>query len=107
MVADLPALCAEFGGMRVTLLRHGSRDGSGAHGFHGHAPSLTPIQSEREKERWKVNLSLKSFVFALKNPHNFTARKLLLLRFLGGSNFSWWRPSFRKLPLSRVRGIAQ
>jgi hypothetical protein len=85
------ALC-EFGGMRFTLLWR--RDGLGARHFHwrcnGHAPTLALIhdrgeyfrgftrvvwKSQREK---KVDASLKSFRFTLKNPHNFPARKYAL-----------------------------
>jgi hypothetical protein len=46
--ADLPALFAEFGGKRFTLLWRGSRDGFGPSDFHGRcndrAPTLTLIQ---------------------------------------------------------------
>jgi hypothetical protein len=103
IVADFPALFAEFRGKRFTLLWRGSRDGFGARDFHGrcdgHAPTLTLIQDtegnifggftpvqwesgthdKRASQRlWKSNCckadpSLKSFLFTLKNPHNFPA----------------------------------
>jgi hypothetical protein len=48
IVADFPALFAEFGGKRFTLLWRGSRDGFGARDFHGRcdgrAPTLTLIE---------------------------------------------------------------
>jgi hypothetical protein len=48
IVADFPALFAEFGGKRFALLWRGSGNGFRARGFHGrchgHAPTLTLIQ---------------------------------------------------------------
>jgi hypothetical protein len=47
IVADFPALFAEFGGKRFALLWRGSRDGFRARDFHGccnrHAPTLALI----------------------------------------------------------------
>jgi hypothetical protein len=105
IVADFPALFAEFRGKRFTLLWRGSRDGFGARDFHGrcdgHANTLvlildmegnifggfTPV--EWESREWngkyrsensctKADPSLKSFLFTLKNPHNIPARKFAL-----------------------------
>jgi hypothetical protein len=108
IVADFPALFAEFGGNRLTLLWRGSRDGFRARAFHrrcdGHAPTLTLIQDtegnifggftpgERESRTYnreasralgrsngyKADPSLRSFPFTMKNPHNFSARKFAL-----------------------------
>jgi hypothetical protein len=105
IVADFPALFAEFREKRFTLLWRGSRDGFGARDFHGrcggHAPTLiliqdtagnifggfTPVELESRKWNgkcgpenncWKADPSLKSFLFTLKNPHNFPARKFAL-----------------------------
>jgi hypothetical protein len=101
IVADFPALFAEFRGKRFTLLWRGSHDGFGPRDFHGrcdgHAPTLTLIQDTlgsifggftplewespvwngkigREDNRSKADPSLKSFRFTLKNPHNSPAR---------------------------------
>jgi hypothetical protein len=91
IVAAFPALFADFGGKRFTLLWRGSRDGFGARDFHsrcdGHAATLTLIQDTkgsifggftpvrwRSRGNWKADPSLKSFLFTLKNPHNFPAR---------------------------------
>jgi hypothetical protein len=108
IVADFPALFAEFRGKRFTLLWRGSRDGFGARDFHrrcdGHAPTLTLIQDTAGNAfggftpvKWesrqydkqasqalgrsnccKADPSLKSFLFTLKNPHNLPARKFAL-----------------------------
>jgi hypothetical protein len=96
IVADFPGLFAEFRGKRFALLWRGSRDGFSARDFHGrcagHAPTLTLIQDtdgnifggftpvEWESRQWspKADPSLKSFLFTLKNPHNFPARKFEL-----------------------------
>jgi hypothetical protein len=99
---DFPALFAElckksfFGReKRFTLLWRGSRDGFGARDFHcrcdGHAPTLTLIEDTKGSifggftpVKWesdggyKADPSLKSFLFTLKNPHNFPARKFAL-----------------------------
>jgi hypothetical protein len=90
-----PGLLAEFRGKRFTLLWRGTRDGFGAGDFHercdGHANTLTfiedtegnifggftPVEWET-RERDKADPSLKSFLFTLKNPHNFPARKFAL-----------------------------
>jgi hypothetical protein len=102
IVADFTALFAEFSGKRFTLLWRGSRDGFGARDFHSRcddrAPTLTLIRDtegnifggftplEWKSREWtgklgpegnccKADPSLKSFLFTLKNPHNFPARK--------------------------------
>jgi hypothetical protein len=100
IVADFPALFAEFRGKRFTLLWRGSRDGFGARDFHGrcdgHAPTLTLIQDTEGNifggftpvewesrtgdfhECFEADPSLESFPFPLKNPHNFPVRKFAL-----------------------------
>jgi hypothetical protein len=98
IAADFPALFAEFRGKRFALLWRGSRDGFGARDFHGrcdrHAHTLTLIQdtegnifggftpveweSPTRSYEKKADPSLKSFLFTLKNPHNFPARKFAL-----------------------------
>jgi hypothetical protein len=106
--ADFPTLFAEFRVNHFLLLWRGSRDGFGARDFHcrcdGRAPTLTLIQDTKgnifggftpvkwvsrewdEKatealgwdNRLKADPSLKSFLFTLKNPHNFPARKFAM-----------------------------
>jgi hypothetical protein len=101
IVADFPALFAEFRGKRFTLLWRGSRDGFRATTFHGrcdgHANTLTliedtagnifggftPVEWESRKydtksASFKGDPSLKSFLFTLKNPHIFPASKFAL-----------------------------
>jgi hypothetical protein len=95
IVPQKPALFAEFGGKRFTLLWRGSRDGFGAKDFHrrcdGHANTLTLIEDTGwnifggfTPVKWesiggaKADPSLMSFLFTLKNPHNFPARKFAL-----------------------------
>jgi hypothetical protein len=82
-------------GKRFTLLWRGSRDGFGARNFHGHcdghAPTLALIQDTDgnifggftptmwdSNCAYKADPSLKSFLFGLKNPHNFPARTFAL-----------------------------
>jgi hypothetical protein len=95
IVADFPALFAEFHGKRSTLLWRGSRHGFDAGDFHGrcdgHANTLTliedtagnifggftPVEWESGWKR-KADPSVKSFLFSLKNPHDFPARKFVL-----------------------------
>jgi hypothetical protein len=91
-VADFPALFAEFRGKRFTLLWRGSRDGFSARDFHrrcdGYAPTLTLIEDTNGNifggftlVKWdssgdgRADPGLKSFLFTLKNPHNFPPRK--------------------------------
>jgi hypothetical protein len=98
IVADFPALFAEFRGKRFTLLWRGSRDGFGARDFHGrcdgHANTLTLIEDTEgnifggftpvkwepgpSKGKFKTDPSLKSFLFTLRNPHKVPARKFAL-----------------------------
>jgi hypothetical protein len=83
---------------RSSLLWRGSRDGFGVRAFHsrcdGHANTLVLIQDTEGNifggftpVKWesrpyslynKVDQSLKSFLFTLKNPHNVPARKFAL-----------------------------
>jgi hypothetical protein len=108
IVPQGPALFAEFRGKRFTLLWRGSRDGFRARNFHDrcdfHANTLTLILDTRgsifggftpvkwesrvydkkatealgRDNRFKADPSLGSFIFTLKNPHNFPARKFAL-----------------------------
>jgi hypothetical protein len=104
IIADFPALFAEFRGKGFTLLWRGSRDGFRAGDFHdrcdGHANTLTFIEDTERNifggftpvkwetpSSWKAvfgddgnraDWSLKSFLFTLKNPHKFPARKFAL-----------------------------
>jgi hypothetical protein len=94
----LPVLFAEFCGKRFTLLWRGSRDGFRAKTFHrrcdGHANTLTLIEdtegnifggftpaaweSGKKSLLARADPSLKSFLFTLKNPRSFPARKFAL-----------------------------
>jgi hypothetical protein len=98
IVSGFPAIFEEFKAKKFTLLWRGSRDGCSVGEFHsrcdGHANTLTvildtkgnifggftPLEWESHtKERYsKADASLKSFVFTLKNPHNFPARRFAL-----------------------------
>jgi hypothetical protein len=95
IVADFPALFAEFRGKRFLLLWRGGRDGFRVRDFHrrcdGHANTLTLIEDTEGNifggftpVKWDSNSngkpdpSLKSFLFTLKNPHNFPARTFAL-----------------------------
>jgi hypothetical protein len=105
VISDFPEIFAEFRGKRFSLLWRGSRDGFGASEFHGrcdgHANTLTVIFDTRgnifggftplkwESRVWNGNIwdenntimaddSQKSFVFTLKNPHSYPARKFAL-----------------------------
>jgi hypothetical protein len=89
------SLFKELAGKRFTLLWRVSRDGFGARDFHnrcdGHGNTLTfiedtggnifggfsPLTWESEC-RHKADSSGKSFLFTLKNPHNFPAKKFAL-----------------------------
>jgi hypothetical protein len=97
IVADFPELFAEFSGKRFTLLWRASRDGFDAQAFHnrcdGHANTLTLIEDtegnifggftpvaweSRKGNSFKADPSQKTFLFTLKNPHNFPAKKFAL-----------------------------
>jgi hypothetical protein len=95
IISDFPKLFGEFRGKRFSLLWRGSRDGFTAKGFHGrcdgHGNTLTVILDTKgnifggftpiiweSSNRWKVDESLKSFLFTLKNPHNFTSTRFIL-----------------------------
>jgi hypothetical protein len=102
---EFPKIFAEFRKNQISLLWRGSRDGFGASEFHGrcdgHADTLTVILDtkgnvfggftpvEWESRVWngkqfdksntlKADESQKSFVFSLKNPCNFRAKKFVL-----------------------------
>jgi hypothetical protein len=122
IVADFPALFAEFRNKRFTLLWRGSRDGFGARDFHKrcdlHANTLTLIQDTGGnifggftpvkwewsfRPKWKGDQSLKSFLFTLKNPHNFPARKFGLKAEAKDEAIicdSSWGPRFRDIRVS-------
>jgi hypothetical protein len=89
---DFPAIFEDFKDKKFTLLWRGSRDGFKAEQFHrrcdGHANTLvvildtdgnifggfTPVKWESSKNgKDKADPSQKSFLFTLKNPHNFPA----------------------------------
>jgi hypothetical protein len=102
IVAQFPAVFAEFRGKRFTLLCRGSRDGFRAKDFHircdGHANTLTFIEDTKGnifgiftpvewdsrlplENLWlcyKVDLSLRNFLFTLKNPNSFPASTFAL-----------------------------
>jgi hypothetical protein len=108
IVAEFPALFAEFGEQRFTLLWRGGRHGFAARDFHdrcdGHAPTLTLIedtggnifggftpvnwesrrydaqesQALHRNNCFKGDSSLKSFLFTLKNPDKLPPKKFTL-----------------------------
>jgi hypothetical protein len=87
-----PGLFLEFRGKQFTLLWRGSRDGFGGRDFHGrcdgHANTLTLILDTEgnifggftplEWQSCGYDFRRKSFIFTLKNPRNFPARKFAL-----------------------------
>jgi hypothetical protein len=94
IISDFPAILAEFGRKRFSLLWRGSRDGFGARNFHnrcdGHANTLTiildtngnifggftPVEWEsRTIKCYRPDPSRKTFIFTLKNHHNIPARR--------------------------------
>jgi hypothetical protein len=117
-----PGLFAECGGKGFTLLWRGSRDGFRPDDFHrrcdGHANTLTLIEDTEgnffggftpvEWEsctpwKWKADPSLKSFLFTLKNPQNFPARKFALKAEKKDEAIGcecWWGPCFRDIGFS-------
>jgi hypothetical protein len=105
IISDFPEIFAEFREKKFSVLWRGSRDGFGASEFHGrcdgHENTLTlvfdtngnifggftPLKWESrvwngkiqdESNVFKADDSQKSFVFTLKNPHNFPARRFAL-----------------------------
>jgi hypothetical protein len=96
IVPDFPRLFEDFRKQKFTLLWRGSRDGFGAKEFHnrcnGHPNTLTvildtignifggftPVEWDCQHALGKADPSLKSFLFTLKNPHNFPARRFAL-----------------------------
>jgi hypothetical protein len=102
IVSDFPEIFAEFRGQQFSLLWRGSRNGFDARTFHircdSHAPTLTVILDTNGNifggftpENWSLprigpivlpgevsDPSGKSFLFTLKNPHNFPARRFAL-----------------------------
>jgi hypothetical protein len=105
IVSEFPNLLDDFCGKDFTLLWRGSRDGFGASDFHercdGHSHTLTLIEDTSgnifggftptawESLLWnwesgdasssiKADPSLASFLFTLKNPHDFPAHKFSL-----------------------------
>jgi hypothetical protein len=101
---DFPAIFDEFREKQFTLLWRGSGDGFGWTDFHsrcdGHPNTLTVILDTKgnifggftpvewewrvpkyaywDKESYKADPSLKSFLFTLKNPHDVSARRFAL-----------------------------
>jgi hypothetical protein len=105
IVRDFPTLFDDFKKKKFTLLLRGSRDGFRAGEFHsrcnGHPNTLTvildtdgnifggftPVEWESRawngkydgaNNCWKADMSQKSFLFTLKNPHNLPARRFAL-----------------------------
>jgi hypothetical protein len=106
IVPDFPKLFEDFKTRKFTLLWRGNRDGFGACDFHGrcdgHPNTLTvildtdgnifggftPVEWESPPvpdgdnevlvPQCKGDPSLRSFLFTLKNPHNFPARRAAL-----------------------------
>jgi hypothetical protein len=97
IVPDFPEFFEDFKQKQYALLWRGSRDGFGADDFHrrcdGHANTLTVILDTDGNifggftpVKWeslypgkeKADPSLKSFLFTLKNPHNFPPRRFAL-----------------------------
>jgi hypothetical protein len=96
IIPDFPPLFEDFKEKRFTLLWRGSRDRFRARDFHsrcdGHANTLTvildtngnifggftPVEWDSEHPLGKPDPSLKSFLFTLKNPHNFPDRRFAL-----------------------------
>jgi hypothetical protein len=104
IVVDFPKIFREFHWKRFSLLWRGGRDGFRANDFHrhcdGHANILTlisdtngnifggvtPVEWESRRPKrsgddsyaYKTDPSQKSFLFTLKNPHNFPARVFAL-----------------------------
>jgi hypothetical protein len=95
IISDFPDIFAEFHGKGFSLLWRGSRDGFSAKEFHdrcdGHANTLTvildtegnifggftPVEWDSHSD-FKADDSQKSFLFTVKNPHNFPARRFAL-----------------------------
>jgi hypothetical protein len=100
IVADFPALFAEFGAKQFSLLWRGGRDGFDANAFHdrcdGHRNTLTLIEDSdghifgrftpldwhsldgSSGDERTADHSGRSFLFTLKHPHNFPARRFSL-----------------------------
>jgi hypothetical protein len=117
-----PGLFVEFRWKRFTLLWRGSRDGFGAGDFHRRCDrhtntfllildtagnifgGFTPVMWESPLTRKsKFDLTLKSFLFTLKNPHNLPARKFALKpEKKDEANYCWssWGPDFRDIAVS-------
>jgi hypothetical protein len=105
IVTDFPKLFEDFKNKQFTLLWRGSRDGFGVSDFHSrcnwHPNTLTvildtegnifggftPVEWESRTPNsefdwmnlYKADPSLKSFVFTLKNPHGFPARRFAVI----------------------------
>jgi hypothetical protein len=96
IILNAPEIFGEFRGRHFSLLWRGSRDGFSARDFHsrcdGHANTLavildtegnifggfTPVEWE-SRGGLTADLSQKSFLFTLKNPHNMPARRFALM----------------------------
>jgi hypothetical protein len=96
IVSEFPPLFEEFRAKRFNLLWRGSCDGFTAREFRrcdGRANTLTlisdingnvfggftPVEWESPASwKWKVNNSLRSFLFTLRNPHGVPPRKFAL-----------------------------
>jgi hypothetical protein len=101
ILPELPAVLEGFRTQKFALLWRGSRDGFESESFHrncdGHANTITVVLDtegnvfggftpvEWEAREWsrdgthcKADDSLTSFIFTLKNPHNFPAQRFAL-----------------------------
>jgi hypothetical protein len=95
IVPDFPELFEDFRNKQFPLLWRGSRDGFTVEDFHsrcdGRPNTLTVIlESDRSifggfspvtwdsTRKWKVDPSLKSFLFTLRNPYSVPARQFAL-----------------------------
>jgi hypothetical protein len=128
ILTDFPDIFNEFHESRFTLLWRGTRDGSSARDFHsrcdGHGNTLTlildtdgnifggftPVKWESRasdcwhpKANYKADSSLRSFLFSLKNPHNYAAKRFALKEERKEAAIecnTWWGPRFSDLCVS-------
>jgi hypothetical protein len=128
IISEFPRIFAEFEGKRFSLLWRGSRDGFSASEFHrrcdGHANTLTvildtngnifggftPVEwDSRSSSPWhKVDYSLKSFLFSLKNPQNIQAKRFALKpteRHYAILCSSGWGPHFFDIAVSNKSNL--
>jgi hypothetical protein len=95
IISSIPSLFDDFGKKRYELLYCGSRDGFDSVNMHkridGHSHTLLVIETTKgdifgsynhccwdSSNSWKVDESHQSFIFTLKNPHDFPPHKFPL-----------------------------